>query len=382
MRLFSLNLLTASVTAVLLGVLTLPALAVYSHVAEPPELPVPKVRAFGVYVDPWHIDDWAAGVGASPTMAAKFEAFSRRRDLDKFTDEAARRGIRQILVSWEPWKPVRARLGVYRQSFPQRGYRNVDIANGSQDRYIRLVARGLATFPGKVYLRYAHEMNGFWYPWSWNAPEYRRAWRRIVRMFREVGAHNVRFVWSANPNLYEPKDVWMRNLRLYWPGDDYVDALGTTMINFGGGKLYTVSDFLPRLRALHREFAKPLLITEANTQYGGRVPWLEDMRRMLQQAPWITAVAWSQLPSRGAAQMNDPGNLHWDVQRDPCSAAILRGIIGDGLDGRPAAAPPRSASAIKQREEAYGHVRISSFDARPTQREHGSPAGSARGCPD
>jgi mannan endo-1,4-beta-mannosidase len=342
MRLLSLNLLTASVTAFVLGLLTVPAMSVGMKAPSGPVLPVPKVRAFAVYVDPWHIDDWASAVGAQPTMAAKFEAFSRRRVVDKFTYEAMNRGIRQVLVSWEPWKPVPARLGVFRQSFPQRGYRNVDIANGSQDRYIHRVARGLARFDGTVYLRYAHEMNGFWYPWSWDARSYRTAWRRIVRIFRKVGAHNVRFVWSPNPNLFERQAPWMRNLLLYWPGAKYVDALGSTMINFGGKKAYRVSDFVPRLRALHRRFHKPLMITEANTQYGGRVEWLRGFRHMLDHSPWITAVAWSQLPSRGAAQMQQPGDLHWDIQRDPCSAAVIRGIVEDGLG---TSAPPQATVA-------------------------------------
>jgi hypothetical protein len=292
---------------------------------------VPEIRAFGVYVDPWHIDDWSANVGAQPTIAAKFEAFARKRDVLNFTSEAERRGIRTVLLSWEPWKPMRATVGVYRQSYPQPGYRNVDIANGSQDRYIRRMARDLATFDGTVYLRYAHEMNGFWYPWSWDARSYRKAWRRIHRLFREAGADNVRFVWSINPNLYEPRSSWMRNLRLYWPGSAYVDALGSTMINFGGSKRYDVAAFVPRLRALHLRYRKPVLITEANTQFGGRVRWLKDFRLMLRRAPWIKGVVWSQLPSRGAAQMRKPGDLHWDVQQDPVSAAVVRGIIDDGL---------------------------------------------------
>ena len=52
---------------------------------------------------------------------------------------------------------------------------------------------------------------------------------------------------------------------------------------------------------------------------------------LLRRTPWITALAWSQLPSRGAAQMIAPGDLHWDVQRDRKSAAVLRGIIEDGF---------------------------------------------------
>ena len=72
-------------------------------------------------------------------------------------------------------------------------------------------ARSLARFPGTVCLRYAHEMNGYWYPWSRGPRAYRWAWRRIVRLFRVAGARNVRFVWSVNANLYEPEAVWRRD---------------------------------------------------------------------------------------------------------------------------------------------------------------------------
>ena len=331
MRRLSLNLLTLSLTLAILAALTVPAVAVHNRLVRPPSLPTPATRAFAVYVDPWHIDEWAASVGAQPTIAAKFEAFSRRRTVERFTAEAERRGIRTVLVSWEPWKPVKATLGVFRQSYPQPGYRNVDIVRGSQDRYIRRFATQLATFDGTVYLRYAHEMNGFWYPWSWDARDYRRAWRRMVNIFADVGATNVRFVWSVNPNLYERFDRWLGNAKLYWPGDAYVDYVGSTMINFGGAERYAVDRFVPRLRALHGLYGKPLILTEVNTQYGGRVRWLQDLRSMLRRMPEVKAVAWSQLPSRGAAQMRRTGDLHWDVENDPVSASVVRGIIEDGL---------------------------------------------------
>jgi hypothetical protein len=328
----SLNLLTASATVVLLAALTLPALAVRSSTdALSPSRTALPTRLFGVYVDPWHIDDWAEAAGAMPTMAAKFEAFSRRRTVTNFTAQAERMGIGAVLISWEPWKPVSYKLGVFRGARPQPGYRNVDIAHGEQDAYIRRFARALAGYDGIVYLRFAHEMNGFWYPWSHDPENYVRAWRHLVRLVRGTGAHNVRFLWSVNLNLYEPMSWWRRSFPRYWPGSAYVDALGVTMINFGGVKRYGVQRFDQRIRALHSLYRKPVLIAEANTQYGGRVAWLTNFRRMLRSMPWVTGVAWSQLPSRGAAQMTRPGDLHWDVQRDPRSAAVLRGIIDDSL---------------------------------------------------
>ena len=326
---FALNLLTSSAAALILVALAVPA--VRSSDGSPAANAPPPARAFGVYVDPWHVDDWARAVGETPHMVAKFEAFSKRRTIDNFIAEAERQRMQRLLVSWEPWRPVPTSLGTVRQARPQPGYRNRDIAKGSQDEYIERFARSLATFDGIVYLRYAHEMNGFWYPWHHDPRGYRRAWRHLVTTFRRIGTPNVRFVWSVNPSLYEPFDTWLRRLRAYWPGGRYVDAVGSTMINFGGKKQYGIVRFAPRLRALRWQYGKPVVITEANTAFGVRIRWLKDFRRMLRSMPWIRAVAWSQLPSRGKAHLSGVGNVNWDVQRDPRSAALLRVIIRDGV---------------------------------------------------
>jgi glycosyl hydrolase family 26 len=341
-RRFALNLLTVSGTVVVLALVSLPAWSVHERVhdrARPTSRatalsvvprPVPR-RLFGVYVDPWHLSEWSARVGARPSLVAKFEAFSRRRTADRFLRQVARDHLARAMVSWEPWKPVPARLGWRRQAQSQPGYTNREIAAGVQDAYIARFARSLARFHGVVYLRYAHEMNGFWYPWSADAGAYVRAWRHIVRVVRKEGARNVRFVWSVNPNLYETRPESLRNLRRYWPGAPYVDAVGSTMINFGGAKDYTVARFEPALVALRRVFHKPVYLTETNTGRAGRVRWLRDLRRMVGRHRWVRAVVWSQLPSRGQAQQRRVvGDLNWNVTGDRAAAAVLRGIARDG----------------------------------------------------
>jgi hypothetical protein len=340
MRLLTLNILTGGATLLLLVALALPAKQLLdrgsqAHAADSLPRYAPAAhprRVFGVYVDPWHVDEWARAIGAAPQAVAKFEAFSRNRTIANYAAESRRQGIRRMLVSWEPWTPVPAALGVDAQARQQPGYRNIDIARGAQDRYIMRFARSVARFPGTVWLRYAHEMNGYWYPWSRGARAYRWAWRRIVRLFRVAGARNVRFVWSVNANLYEPASVWLHNAQRYWPGSRYVDTVGSTMIDFGGDKDYTVARFAPRLRTLHRQFGKPIVLAETNTEYAGRVPWLRDLRSMLRGMPWISAVMWSQLPSRGKAHRTGAGGVvDWDVQRDPPAASALRSIIEDGV---------------------------------------------------
>src|SRR5215217_2780714 len=332
MRLLALHTMTGGATLLLLVLLALPAVraldrqtgaqAADSAALAPAQRPS---RVFGVYVDPWHVDDWGRAVGAAPQAVAKFQAFSSDRSLTGYAAEAIGKGIHRLMVAWEPWAPVPSSLGTGAQSRPQPGYRNIDIARGVQDRYIAGFARELARFPGTVYLRYAHEMNGYWYPWSRDARAYRWAWRRVVRLFRIAGAGNVRFLWSVNLNLYEPANVWLANARRYWPGDRYVDDLGATVIDFGGDKDYPVARFAPRLRALHRDFGKPVVLAETNTDWAGRVPWLRDLRAMLAGMPWVRAVMWSQLPSRGQAhRAGTSGLLDWDVQRDPAAAIELR----------------------------------------------------------
>jgi Glycosyl hydrolase family 26 len=294
-------------------------------------VPPAHARTFGTYVDPWHLGEWTSAVGIAPQYVARFEAFSRGTTIDSFLREAERQGLRRVLVSWEPWRPVPAELGVTEQFRPQPGYRNVDIARGAQDEYVLRFARSLATFRGRVDLRYAHEMNGTWYPWSHDPIQYRRSWRRVVGLFRSAGARNVRFVWSVNPSLFLPQKRWRRSVRVYWPGRRYVDAVGSTMINFCGAKRYPVRRFVPRLRALRRLYRKPVALTEVSTEHRGRVRWLKDLRRLLRRTRWIRSVAWFQRPSRGQVQIPGSGRLDWDVQTDPVTAAVLRGIIRDGL---------------------------------------------------
>ncbi len=287
-------------------------------------------RTLGVYVDPWHVADWARDVGAQPQFVARFEAFSRGTTVDSFLREAERQGLRRVMVTWEPWRPVPAELGIAESFRPQPGYTNRDIAGGAQDDYLLRFAHSLATYQGRVDLRYAHEMNGTWYPWSHDPVAYRRAWRHIVRLFRSAGARNVRFVWSVNPSLFLSQKAWRRSVRVYWPGRRYVDAVGSTMINFGGEKRYPVCRFVPRLHALRRMYRRPVFLAELSTAHGGRVRWLRDLRRMLRRTRWIRSVGWFQHVSRGQAQIQGTGRLDWDVRADPASAAVLRGIIRDG----------------------------------------------------
>jgi hypothetical protein len=287
---------------------------------------------FGVASDPWHVDEWATAVGVEPTMIMEFEAWSRNRTIDSHFAELRRLGVKTFMLTWEPWQTVSAAKGKTAQYAEQPEFSNATIAAGKKDDYIRSWAKSVAASGLIVYVRYAHEMNGDWYPWSRDPAGYVAAWRRVVDIFRAEGATNARFVFSLNPSVFEPEAGWAENLRKYWPGDDYVDLLGSTMINFGARKEYSVAEFVARFEAARKVFNKKLIITELNTAAEGRVKWLTDLRTWLDTtgADWVEGLALSQADSRGAAQLGDKvGDLSWNVISDPDTQPVIRGILQD-----------------------------------------------------
>ena len=95
------------------------------------------------------------------------------------------------LVTWEPW------------TLDGRGFSLRGIADGRFDGYVRRAARSAAAWGHPILLRFAHEMNGTWYPWGRGKREtlpgiYKAAWRHLVGIFRSAGADNVRWVWAPN----------------------------------------------------------------------------------------------------------------------------------------------------------------------------------------
>jgi len=157
-----------------------------------------------------------------------------------------------------------------------------DIAAGVYDDYIRAWARGAATAPGPLYVRPFPEMNGDWTPWNGDPATLRAAWRRVVTLFREEGATNVRWVFS--PNVTDSPRTPENAMELYYPGPEYVDVLALDGYNWG--------DALPSVgwRSFEKVFRggydritaigdQPVWIAEfASADEGGdKSAWVRDM---------------------------------------------------------------------------------------------------------
>jgi len=134
------------------------------------------------------------------------------------------------MITWEPWREG--------GGLDQPAYRLRRILAGDYDSYIRRFARDVRRFRAPVLIRFAHEMNGDYYPWACSLNEnnpalYREAFRHVRRLFQEEGATNAYFVWS--PNYASPPRVKApcNDLEALYPGDDVVDFIGVSVYNWG-----------------------------------------------------------------------------------------------------------------------------------------------------
>jgi beta-mannanase len=170
-----------------------------------------------------------------------------------------------------------------------------DIAAGRTDRYLRSSARDAARFGKQILVRFAHEMNGDWYSWGVqaNSPRtYIRAWRRIVRIFRQEGARNVRFVWSPNAD-----DEHLGRFRRLYPGDAWVDWVGLSGFSWGGPWDWEGARdiFQGSYRAITRMTKKPFMIAETGvSELGGdKSQWIRwTFAKDLPRMPRVRAVVW------------------------------------------------------------------------------------------
>lgn len=97
-----------------------------------------------------------------------------------------------------------------------------DITAGHYDDRIAAMKEVIDASPQPIYIRFAHEMDlGLLYPWgAQQSDQYIAAYRYVVDKIRQDN-HMVRLVWSPAGNY---------GANLYYPGDAYVDVIGTTIL--------------------------------------------------------------------------------------------------------------------------------------------------------
>lgn len=183
-------------------------------------------------------------------------------------------------ITWEPWDFDRA---CTKFSLDK-------ITIGKCDDYIRSFAKDVKAYGKQIFLRWAQEMNGFWYPWdgshNFNDPSrYIDAYRHIRDIFTEEGVTNIAWVWSPEITGDLAIDDPIYDFRNYYPGDEYVDWVGMDGLNFG-----PTQDAASEWKSFYDLFSeaynnlkeaypyKPMMIcTMGSAELGGnKAEWVKD----------------------------------------------------------------------------------------------------------
>ena len=204
------------------------------------------------------------------------------------------------MVTLEPWS-WRSQWGVAGQ--PE--YSLAALASGNWDNQLKNTARTIRSHRGIVYLRFAHEMNGWWYPWAesvnGNRPgDYVRAWRHVHDLFRRSGCSNIRWIWSPNALTYSSRGT--SNLASLYPGDRYADVIGMTAYGHGSSAAETFDATLRALRAISH---RPVVISETGVDGPRKAEWITSFGRYLRRHQEIMGFVWYNTPPSAPGAPDD-----------------------------------------------------------------------------
>jgi hypothetical protein len=219
---------------------------------------------YGEYTPPWYPDisgtaplETMVGKRASIVMAyTQWDSDVKDFNVSWFDQIRAHGSI--PMLTWEPWVSLQT------------------VYSGKYDTYIAKWAQDSKTWGHPYFLRFAHEMNGDWYPWSErvnaSSPgDYVKAWKHVHDIFTAHGATNTTWVWC--PNSEDPNSTPLADL---YPGNGYVDWTCMDGYNFGG---LTFSQVFSQTynNLLQLAPTKPIMIGEtSSTEDGSKAVWITD----------------------------------------------------------------------------------------------------------
>ncbi len=261
------------------------------------------------------LDAAAAALGEEPSILLWYEDFAQPPPLAALEATAARGAT--PLITWEPW--------AWGGGVDQPRFASDRIAAGDHDATIIAWGEALAAWGEPVLLRYGHEMNGPWYPWSDGVNGNRRgdyvaAWRHVHDLVTGAGASNVRWMWSPSVPAAD-----MPPMSTLYPGSSYVDVVALDGYNWGTTSSWTswqepsalFGKPLETLRSVAP--GKPILIAEtASAEAGGdKAAWNRSLIPYLSSQLDVEAVVW----------FNADKEVDWRFDSTAESAAALRDAL-------------------------------------------------------
>ncbi|KAI7955317.1 hypothetical protein MJO28_005717 [Puccinia striiformis f. sp. tritici] len=210
------------------------------------------------------------------------------------------------LVGWPVWEIA---------MMPVEGLEKVtpEIAGNIARKMQMLNAQGIT-----VWLRFAHEMNGDWYPWGQKPALFLEKWRLVTSAVRSVAPKTL-MLWAPNSGFGKGNDALLGGYARYWPGDEWVDMIGLSFYHYGGLERVNVLPAPTEAQDTIKEFAKlygsknhdrPVVLAETAAAYtrslDGRpapgtanerdikLAWMSQLlsRSMAEAVPELKAIVW------------------------------------------------------------------------------------------
>ena len=263
---------------------------------------------------PAWIDHGLPSASHPPTQGALLGAFVGvgTGSTDDFTSEEALLDRKWVIdnrfYSTEDWINDRTRWDIAQHKIPlitwEPHWPLDGIIAGQFDDIFHARAQGAKALGTDIFLRFGHEMNGNWYPWSGamnggangGPQKYIAAYRHVHDLFVQDGATNVVWIWC--PLVADvPAEAW-NHWTNYYPGDAYVDWVGLDAYNWGTSSSCCVwQSFGTLITALYDDYAgkKPLMLPETSSaELGGdKAAWIDAMHADLKSTfTAIKAVVW------------------------------------------------------------------------------------------
>ena len=141
------------------------------------------------------------------------------------------------------------------------------IAAGRDAAYLSQYAESVKAYRHPVVLSFGHEMNGGWSRWGYThlpPATFVAAWKHIVDEFRDLGVHNVTWLWTANI-INNTKTGQIPDPKPWWPGPGYVNWVGLDGYYLKPSWQFAPL-FGPTINAVRHFTSAPILIAETGAQ--------------------------------------------------------------------------------------------------------------------
>jgi hypothetical protein len=203
------------------------------------------------------------------------------------------------------------------QNHPEQTFTLQRIIDGKFDKELKKWAYDAKTDGIPIFIDFAVEMNGEWFPWSGvfnggavkdkygdknypDGPErYRDAYRHIIDLFRAEGVQHV--TWTFHVNYVPFPDKEWNYPKNYYPGDDYIDWIGFSL--YGAqepSEEWEGLEFSTQFKQHYKQFnaissTKPKAVFEFGViedhPDGNKSAWLGDAFKTILDNPYMTIQA-------------------------------------------------------------------------------------------